>query len=551
MAPTALLSVSDKQGLVTLAEALHRLHGFRLLSSGGTASTLEAAGLPVTRVAEHTGAPEILGGRVKTLHPRIHGGILAKRDDPSHQADLAAQAIDPIDVVVVNLYPFRETVADPAVGWATAIENIDIGGPAMVRAAAKNHADVAVLTSPDQYAAFLAALAAGRVDGALRRQLALEAFRHTASYDSAISSWMASRPELASPAGSSTQEPVPGEGAPLRLELPLQQSLRYGENPHQPARWYSQAGAGWGGAIQLQGKELSYNNLIDLEAALATVREFGYGPAESHSPSDASEEGAAVQSAAVQSAAVQSAAVVVKHTNPCGVATGADPAGALGRALDADRVSAFGGIVALNGPVDAAAASQLTSLFLECVVAPAFSPEARQLLAAKPNLRLLELAPAALALASGVQLRSLLGGLLVQDLDDQPVQEDGWQVVSARQPSAAERDDLRFAWRLVRHVRSNAIVVAAAGQSLGIGAGQMNRVGSARLALEAAGERAQGAVLASDGFFPFDDTVRLAASHGITAVIQPGGSMRDGDSIKACDELGLAMVTTGRRHFLH
>lgn len=540
MAPTALLSVSDKQGLVPLAEALHRVHGFRLLSSGGTASALEAAGLPVTRVAEHTGAPEILGGRVKTLHPRVHGGILAKRDDPSHQADLAAQAIDPIDVVVVNLYPFRETVADPAVSWATAIENIDIGGPAMVRAAAKNHADVAVLTSPGQYEAFLAALAAGRVDGPLRRQLALEAFRHTASYDSAISTWMASRPELGTDDATAAAQAVEGDDAPLRLELPLQQSLRYGENPHQPARWYSQSGAGWGGAIQLQGKELSYNNLIDLEAALATVREFGYGPADS-----------AGESAAVQSAAVQSAAVVVKHTNPCGVATGADPAGALGRALDADRVSAFGGIVALNGPVDAAAAGQLTSLFLECVVAPAFSPEARQLLAAKPNLRLLELAPAALALASGQQLRSLLGGVLVQDLDDQSVQEDGWQVVSARPPSAAELDDLRFAWRLVRHVRSNAIVVAAAGQSLGIGAGQMNRVGSARLALEAAGERAQGAVLASDGFFPFDDTVRLAASHGITAVIQPGGSMRDGDSIKACDELGLAMVTTGRRHFLH
>ena len=535
MAPTALLSVSDKQGLVPLAEALHRLHGFRLLSSGGTASALEAAGLPVTRVAEYTGAPEILGGRVKTLHPRVHGGILAKRDDPSHQADLAAQAIDPIDVVVVNLYPFRETVADPAVSWATAIENIDIGGPAMVRAAAKNHADVAVLTSPSQYDAFLAAMAAGRVDGALRRQLALEALRHTASYDSAISTWMAARPELANAEGSPTEEPAPGAGEPLRLELPLQQGLRYGENPHQPARWYSQGGAGWGGAIQLQGKELSYNNLIDLEAALATVREFGYGPAGS-----AGEPNPGLP-----------AAVVVKHTNPCGVATGADPAGALGRALDADRVSAFGGIVALNGLVDAAAASQLTSLFLECVVAPAFSPEARQLLAAKPNLRLLELAPAALALASRVQLRSLLGGLLVQDLDDEPAQEDGWQVVSARQPSGAELDDLRFAWRLVRHVRSNAIVVAAAGQSLGIGAGQMNRVGSARLALEAAGERAQGAVLASDGFFPFDDTVRLAASCGIAAVIQPGGSMRDGDSIKACDALGLAMVTTGRRHFLH
>ena len=535
MAPTALLSVSDKQGLVPLAEALHRLHGFRLLSSGGTASALEAAGLPVTRVADHTGAPEILGGRVKTLHPRVHGGILAKRDDPSHQADLTAQAIDLIDVVVVNLYPFRETVADPAVSWAKAIETIDIGGPAMVRAAAKNHADVAVLTSPSQYAAFLAALTAGRVDGALRRQLALEAFRHTASYDSAISAWMASRPELASPEALPTQESVPGEGAPLRLELPLQQSLRYGENPHQPAHWYSKGGAGWGGAIQLQGKELSYNNLIDLEAALATVREFGYGLADS----------------AGESVSAQSAAVVVKHTNPCGVATGPDPAAALGRALDADRVSAFGGIVALNGPVDATAASQLTSLFLECVVAPAFSPEARQLLSAKPNLRLLELAPAALALASGQQLRSLLGGVLVQDLDDQPVQEEGWQVVSARPPSAAELEDLRFAWRLVRHVRSNAIVVAGAGQSLGIGAGQMNRVGSARLALDAAAERAQGAVLASDGFFPFDDTVRLAAAHGITAVIQPGGSMRDGDSIKACDELGLAMVTTGRRHFLH
>ena len=537
MAPTALLSVSDKQGLVPLAEALHRLHGFRLLSSGGTASALEAAGLPVTRVAEHTGAPEILGGRVKTLHPRVHGGILAKRDDPSHQADLAAQAIDPIDVVVVNLYPFRETVADPAVSWAKAIETIDIGGPAMVRAAAKNHADVAVLTSPDQYEAFLAALAAGRVDGALRRQLALEAFRHTASYDSAISSWMASRPELAPDEAPAATDSAAAPASPLRLELPLHQTLRYGENPHQPARWYSQGGAGWGGAIQLQGKELSYNNLIDLEAALATVREFGYGLASADSPE--------------LGAPGQSAAVVVKHTNPCGVATGADPAGALGRALDADRVSAFGGIVALNGPVDGAAASQLTSLFLECVVAPAFSPEARQLLAAKPNLRLLELAPAALAQAPALQLRSLLGGVLVQDLDDAPVREDSWQVVSARQPSAAELDDLRFAWRLVRHVRSNAIVVAAAGQSLGIGAGQMNRVGSARLALEAAAGRAQGAVLASDGFFPFDDTVRLAASHGIAAVIQPGGSMRDGDSIKACDELGLAMVTTGRRHFLH
>ncbi len=516
MAPTALLSVSDKQGLVPLATALHRLHGYNLLSSGGTAATLAAAGLPVTRVADHTGAPEILGGRVKTLHPRIHGGILARREDPAHRADLEAQSITPIDVVVVNLYPFRETVADPAVSWETAVETIDIGGPAMVRAAAKNHADVAVLTDPGQYADFLAALAEGRVDAALRRQLALEAFRHTASYDSAISAWLAEK-----------LEPAAQLDHPLRLELPLRQTLRYGENPHQQAGWYSEPGAGWGGARQLQGKELSFNNLLDLDAALATVREFGYGDE------------------------VHPAAVVVKHTNPCGVAVGASAAEALKRALEADAISAFGGIVALNVLVDGASAERLTSLFLECVVAPGFSEEALARLGAKANLRLLELPAAAVARALRRQLRTVLGGLLAQDLDDQPASEDDWQVVSQRPPSPAELDDLRFAWRLVRHVRSNAIVVARGGVSLGIGAGQMNRVGSARLALEAAGAGSRGAVLASDGFFPFDDTVRLAADHGITAVIQPGGSVRDGESIQACDQLDLAMVCTGRRHFLH
>ena len=514
MAPTALLSVSNKQGLVPLAQGLLDA-GYRLMSSGGTASALLAAGLPVTKVAEHTGAPEILGGRVKTLHPRIHGGILARRSEPAHQADLAAQGIDPIDVVVVNLYPFRETVADPAVAFDTAIENIDIGGPAMVRAAAKNHADVAVLTSPAQYEGFLAALKAGAVDQALRRSLALAAFQHTADYDSAISTWLANR--LAPDAAAQ----------PLRLELPARQTLRYGENPHQSATWHSAPNAGWGGAEQLQGKELSYNNLIDLDAALATVREFGYG------------------------SGCQPAAVVVKHTNPCGVATGRDAASALTRALDADRVSAFGGIVAINAPVDGATAQQLTSLFLECVVAPGFDAEARAQLAAKANLRVLQLSPEAIQRSSRQQLRTVLGGLLVQELDDQRVEESAWQVVSERQPTTQELEDLRFAWKLVRHVRSNAITVAKAGQSLGVGAGQMNRVGSARLALEAAGEQARGAVLASDGFFPFDDTVRLAASHGITAVIQPGGSVRDTDSIAACNELGLAMVVTGRRHFLH
>ena len=539
MAPTALLSVSDKEGLVALAEGL-LAHGYRILSSGGTAAALAAAGLPVTKVAEHTGAPEILGGRVKTLHPRIHGGILAKRADPAHQADLAAQAIDPIDVVVVNLYPFQRTVADPQVSWETAVENIDIGGPAMVRAAAKNHADVAVLTDPAQYSGFLEALAAGGADEALRRRLALAAFAHTAAYDAAIAAWLAGRlgAEEASPADGPGSEVLP----PLQITLPARQSLRYGENPHQKALWYGSATAGWGAARQLQGKELSYNNLLDLEAALATVREFGYG--------DPAEAGSA-PGRIVDPEIDLPAAVVVKHTNPCGVATGTGGAEALLRALDADRVSAFGGIVALNRAVDAAAAEHLAGLFLECVVAPAFEPAARERLAAKGNLRLLELDPAAIAAAGGQQLRSVLGGVLAQDLDNQAIDPASWQVVSERQPSEAEWADLRFAWRVVRHVRSNAIAVAAAGQSLGIGAGQMNRVGSAQIALAAAGERARGAVLASDGFFPFDDTVKLAASHGITAVIQPGGSVRDGDSIQACNALGLAMVTTGRRHFLH
>ena len=542
MAPTALLSVSDKAGLVPLAEGL-LAHGYRILSSGGTAAALAAAGLAVTKVAEHTGAPEILGGRVKTLHPRIHGGILAKRSDPAHQADLAAQAIDPIDVVVVNLYPFQRTVADSQVSWETAVENIDIGGPAMVRAAAKNHADVAVLTDPAQYGSFLEALAAGGADEALRRRLALAAFSHTAAYDAAIAAWLTDRlgadePAQAEGPGGDTAAATP----PLQLTLPARQSLRYGENPHQKALWYGSTTAGLGAARQLQGKELSFNNLLDLDAALATVREFGYGePA-----------GTGIAPGGPTDPAINlPAAVVVKHTNPCGVATGSGAAEALLRALDADRVSAFGGIVALNRPVDAAAAEHLAGLFLECVVAPAFEPAARERLAAKANLRLLELAPAAIAAADRQQLRSVLGGVLAQDLDDQPIDPASWQVVSQRQPSEAEWADLRFAWRVVRHVRSNAIAVAAAGQSLGIGAGQMNRVGSAQIALAAAGERARGAVLASDGFFPFDDTVRLAASHGISAVIQPGGSVRDGDSIQVCNELGLAMVTTGRRHFLH
>ena len=513
MARLALLSVSNKEGIEPLARALVERHGFQLISSGGTAKCLADAGLPVTKVADHTGAPEILGGRVKTLHPRVHGGILARPSEASDRADLEAQNIPAIELVVVNLYPFEATIARPDVSWDEAIEKIDIGGPTMVRAAAKNHAHVSVLTSPEQYGRLLEALEGGEVPAELRRQLALEAFQHTAAYDSAISTWLGQQLE-----GESSQ------ASSLSLHLPLRQSLRYGENPHQSAGWYSSS-AGWGGAQQLQGKELSYNNLLDLDAAQATVERF---PAS---------EGAA--------------AVVIKHTNPCGVATGSDAADALARAIAADPVSAFGGIVALNQPLDGAACASLQGLFLECIVAPAITPEARELLSSKTNLRLLELPAAASAAASRQHLRSVLGGVLVQARDQVSDEPDTWQVVSARQPDAEELADLRFAWRVVRHVRSNAIVVAKAGQSLGVGAGQMNRVGSAGIALEAAGEQAKGAVLASDGFFPFDDTVKLAASHGIRAVIQPGGSKRDADSIAACDAAGLAMVITGRRHFLH
>jgi phosphoribosylaminoimidazolecarboxamide formyltransferase/IMP cyclohydrolase len=527
MAPTALLSVSDKEGLVPLAQGL-LAQGYQLISSGGTAAALAAAGLPVTRVAEVTGAPEILGGRVKTLHPSIHGGILAKRDDPAHLRDLEARAIQPIDVVVVNLYPFSRTVAQPDVTWEEAIEQIDIGGPAMVRAAAKNHAHVAVLTDPKAYPAFLEALRAGAVDGALRRRLALAAFQHTAAYDAAISAWWAER--LAREASADPADPT-GPSHGLTLDLPARQQLRYGENPHQSATWFGSASVGWGAARQRQGKALSFNNLMDLEAALACVREFGYGDHPIPPP--------------------LAAAVVIKHTTPCGVATGETAVEALRRALDADAVSAFGGIVALNRPVDAACAEVLTSLFLECVVAPAYSEDASARLAAKPNLRVLELSGEAVEGAPRQQLRSLLGGVLAQELDDLAIEPETWTVASQRQPSEQEWLDLRFAWQVVRHVRSNAIVVASGGQTLGIGAGQTNRVGSARLALEAAGDRARGAVLASDGFFPFADTIELAAAHGIRAVIQPGGSLRDDDSIAACDAHAMAMLLTGRRHFLH
>ncbi|AAP99344.1 MULTISPECIES: bifunctional phosphoribosylaminoimidazolecarboxamide formyltransferase/IMP cyclohydrolase [Prochlorococcus] len=518
MPPIALLSVSNKEGLIPLAKELSIEYGFEIISSGGTAKTLQQAGILVTPVAEYTGAPEILGGRVKTLHPKVHGGILAKKGDLFHQKDLKDQKIKAIDLVVVNLYPFQETIKKPNISWEEAIENIDIGGPAMVRAAAKNHESVSVLTRPEQYQPFLQALKKGTLSNEMRRELAKEAFEHTANYDNAISRWMKLNAEKKS--------------SQWIESIPLKQTLRYGENPHQSASWYSHQDQGWGGAKQIQGKELSMNNLLDLEAALSTIREFGYDEN-------------------LLATTSQKAAVVIKHTNPCGVATANSVSLALKKALDADRTSAFGGIVAVNSSIDLATASELKNLFLECVIAPNFENDAKLLLSEKKNLRLLEMNKYYIDQSERNNIRSILGGLLIQESDDELIDEKSWEVVTKKQPSSIEKKDLTFAWKVVKHIRSNAIAIASSGQTIGIGAGQMNRIGAAKIALETAGDKAKKAVLASDGFFPFDDTVRMAASHGITAIIQPGGSIKDNLSIEACNELNISMIFTGRRHFLH
>ncbi len=517
MAPIALLSVSDKTDLVPFAKALNENHGYELLSSGGTAKVLEEAGIEVTRVSNYTKAPEILDGRVKTLHPRIHGGILAKRDSTSHAIDLEKHKISHIDIVVVNLYPFKETVSDAQVSKEKAIENIDIGGPAMIRAAAKNHKFVSVLTHPSQYTKFLSSLERGLTQG-VRDQLALEAFEHTTAYDATISRWLG--------------EKINSEASPFIEVIPIKQKLRYGENPHQSAIWFGSEHEGWGNATQLQGKELSTNNLLDLEAAFSTVYEFGYGSKASRP-------------------ANKPAAVVVKHTNPCGIAIGDRLSEALKRALDGDRTSAFGGIVALNKQIDELTAIELKSLFLECVVAPSFTKEALEILSSKKNLRLIELSDSALFSKKRINIRSIFGGIIVQEQDDLLINQNNWKVVTSTKPTLQEKEDLIFAWKAVRHVHSNAILIAKAGKSLGIGAGQMNRIGAANIALDAAGKQSIGAVLASDGFFPFDDTVQLAKEKGIKSIIQPGGSIRDKDSIAACEEAGISMLFTGTRHFLH
>ena len=509
MARLALLSVSNKTGLIDLARSLVEEFNFDLISSGGTAQAIKAAGIPVTKVSDYTGSPEILGGRVKTLHPRIHGGILARRDISEDITDLANNQIRPIDLVVVNLYPFAETIAKAGVTLPEAIEQIDIGGPAMLRAASKNFAHLTVLSDPGQYDEYLAELRQNNGEPSLefRQQSALKGFLQTSNYDQAIASYLA--------------------GAQLPQEYSLAgqqlQALRYGENPHQSAGWY-QTGTtptGWAAANKLQGKELSYNNLVDLEAARRIISEFTDTPA----------------------------AAILKHTNPCGAAQGNTIVEAYQKAFNADAVSAFGGIVALNRPIDAATASELSKTFLECVVAPGCEAHAQTILAKKSNVRILILPD----FSSGAKetVKAIAGGFLLQEADDVIADTSKWQIVTERQPTDSELAELLFAWKVCKHVKSNAIVVSSDRTTLGVGAGQMNRVGSVKIALEQAQANAQGAFLASDGFFPFDDSVRTAAAAGITAIVQPGGSLRDQDSIKAANELGLVMVLTGVRHFLH
>ncbi|MGB7440421.1 MAG: bifunctional phosphoribosylaminoimidazolecarboxamide formyltransferase/IMP cyclohydrolase [Coleofasciculaceae cyanobacterium] len=519
MGNLALLSVSDKTGLTDFARQLVEEFEFELISSGGTAKVLQDADLPVTKVPDYTGFPEILGGRVKTLHPKIHGGILGRPNLPQDAAEMEKHQIRPIDLVVVNLYPFEKTIAHPDVSEEKAIENIDIGGPAMVRAAAKNYANLTILCNPGNYNDYLREMRqnAGEAPLNFRKICAQRAFWHTANYDRAIATYLSDDSLLATIPG----QPLP----PPQFSLSGQrlQPLRYGENPHQSAAWY-QVGAvptGWASASILQGKELSYNNLVDLEAARRIIAEFNDTPT----------------------------AAILKHTNPCGVAMGKTLAEAYQKAFQADSISAFGGIVALNRPIDAATAKQLTETFLECVVAPACEAEAQEILATKTRMRILILPD----LSSGPQqkLKTIAGGFLVQAADDIVDMPDKWKVVTEKQPTPEQLEELLFAWKIAKHVKSNAIVVTRDCTTVGVGAGQMNRVGAVKIALEEAGENAQSGFLASDGFFPFDDSVRTAANAGIEAIIQPGGSMRDKDSIEAANELGLVMVLTGTRHFLH
>jgi len=515
----ALLSVTDKTGLVDFARVLTEF-GVELISTGGTAASLRAAGLQVKDISELTGFPEMLDGRVKTLHPLVHGGLLYIRGNAEHEAAVAAHSIQPIDMVVVNLYAFEKTAAQAGVVFGHLIENIDIGGPSMVRSAAKNFEDVAIVTRASDYAALTEELKAnaGALSRETRWRLAKQAFATTAAYDMAIANTL----------DAMEQAPLPAEAASpntgnlpstLRINLPLAQSLRYGENPHQRAALYANgSGLGIAGARQMQGKELSFNNLVDLDACWELAQEFP-----------------------------EPAVIIVKHTNPCGAATGATVLQAYQKALAADPVSAFGGVIGINRPVDGAAADEISKLFVEAIVAPAFTEEALKRFSAKKNLRLVEVHPA----PPRPVVKHVSGGLLLQDADTARVNESELKTVTRRAPTEEEMRSLLFAWRVCKHVKSNAIVYAKDGQTLGVGAGQMSRVDAARFGAMKAVLPLTGCVAASDAFFPFPDGLETVAAAGATAVIQPGGSVKDQDVIDAADRLSVAMVFTGFRHFRH
>jgi phosphoribosylaminoimidazolecarboxamide formyltransferase/IMP cyclohydrolase len=521
--PIALLSVYDKTGLVEFAAGLSRL-GWGFLASGGTAKALEAAGIEVEEIADYTGAREILGGRVKTLHPAIHGGILA-RATGADLAEIAGLGYKAVDMVVVDLYPFEKTIADPFSTRQQIIEKIDIGGVALLRAAAKNHERVAVISSTEQYSSVLSELESHKkLSSDTLRRLAGKAFARTASYDAAIAAWFAAEEGVAVKEATKEVEEAAPESEILSFLGWKVQDLRYGENPHQKAALYSAApgGSPMAGRL-LQGKELSYNNILDLDAAWHAVSRF-------NNPT----------------------AVVVKHLTPCGIAevrelSGESLAQALSKAIACDPISAFGGIIAVNGPFDGDCVRTLGELFAECIVAPGFSPEAKEMLAKKKNLRVLIPGKE----RPRFEIRSVLGGFLRQDIDMGDPPASAWKVVSARTPTEEELKDLAFAWKACMSVKSNAIVFAKGSATVGIGAGQPNRVDSVRIAARHAGEKAKGAVMASDAFFPFPDSVEEAAAAGIKAIVQPGGSIRDKESLAAADKAGIAMVLTGVRHFRH
>lgn len=500
----ALMSVSDKTGLLELARALNAA-GVEILSTGGTAKLLADNGVAVVKISDHTGHPEIMGGRVKTLHPKIHGGILGVRDDNSHVADMEKHGIKPIDLVVVNLYPFEQTVAKAGVTDAEAIENIDIGGPAMIRSAAKNHRNVVVLVDPADYQEIVRAVKGGTgTTYEQRRRFSLKAFARTSAYDKAIADYLSG-----------------GKGDSLRLDLKKASDLRYGENPHQTAAFYAPGeDLIYTGPSQLHGKELSYNNILDISAAVMLAREFK-----------------------------QTCAVIIKHTNPCGVATDTDQLAAYKKAYACDTVSAFGSVLSFNSKLTAQTAEEIAKTFVEAVVAPDFEEKAVEILKQKKNIRIIK--PRNFLLAESLQVKSVLGGVLAQSPDGILLNEGELRIVSKRRPTDNEMADMRFSYAVAKHVKSNAIIYARAGRTVGVGAGQMSRVDSSKIAIIKAQDPVKGCVMASDAFFPFRDGIDAAGKEGITAVISPGGSVRDEEVIAAADEYGMAMVFTGVRHFRH